>query len=210
MESCLDQYSEKRGSSKARLWLNQLSSKINYYGNILDVLVQHHPEYVSLAWGTFKFLFIAIQNHESVIAVLAKALSRIADALPRVKFYTELYPTERIKVAVEELYAQLLKFFDRAMSWCQEGTLLHMWHSLTRPPALYYADIIERIEESSRRVDQLAVTGSQAEIRAIHKKMDAVILHMSKTNDNGISDLLDKMQAQDQMLHEMKEQMIGW
>lgn len=49
---------DDKPTSKARKWLCSFSSKITYYGNILDVLVQHHPEYVSLAWGTFKFLFI--------------------------------------------------------------------------------------------------------------------------------------------------------
>lgn len=44
--------------SKTRKWLVIFSSKLTYYGNVLDVLVQHHPEYVSLAWGAFKFLFI--------------------------------------------------------------------------------------------------------------------------------------------------------
>jgi|SRR3569833_1021959 len=43
--------------SKARKWLARLSSRVNLYGQILDVLVQHHPEYVSLAWGAFKFVF---------------------------------------------------------------------------------------------------------------------------------------------------------
>ncbi|KAK8075800.1 hypothetical protein PG997_010463 [Apiospora hydei] len=202
VQSCMDQYTGKRASSKARVWLSQLSSKINYYGNILDVLVQHHPEYVSLAWGAFKFLFILVQNHESVMALLAKALSRIADILPRVEFYTVLYPTERIKLAVEELYAQLLEFFDRAMEWCQEGMLLHFWHSFTRPPALHYADILERMDEISRRIDQLAVSGSQAEIRAIHKKMDVVLLKLDSSSDGGISDVVGKVQAQEKALYE--------
>ena len=43
---------------KARKWLVALSERITYYGQIFDVLVQHHPEYVSLAWGAFKFVFI--------------------------------------------------------------------------------------------------------------------------------------------------------
>lgn len=43
---------------KARLWLVGLSEKLMYYGNIFDVMAQHHPEYVSLAWGTFKLVFI--------------------------------------------------------------------------------------------------------------------------------------------------------
>jgi len=62
---------ESRSSSgkafkKARMWLTSLSGRIVYYGNILDVLVQHHPEYVSLAWGAFKFLFVVSLVIESV------------------------------------------------------------------------------------------------------------------------------------------------
>ena len=47
-----------KAKAKVRLWLSDLSAKILHYDNIFDVMVQHHPEYVSLAWGTFKLLFI--------------------------------------------------------------------------------------------------------------------------------------------------------
>ncbi|KAK8121674.1 hypothetical protein PG984_010344 [Apiospora sp. TS-2023a] len=206
VQSCMDQYTGKRASSKARVWLSRFSSKINYYGNILDVLVQHHPEYVSLAWGAFKFLFVAVQNHESVIALLAKALSRIGDSLPRVEFYTVLYSTERIKVAVVELYAQLLEFFDRALTWCQEGKLLHFWHSLTKPPALQYGDILERMDELSRRIDQLAISGLQAETRAIHIKVDAG----NKSSDRAACDILARMEAHEKAIYEVKTHMIAF
>jgi len=46
-------------ASKARRWLAIFSEKVIYYGAVLDVLVQQYPEYVSLAWGTMKFLFMA-------------------------------------------------------------------------------------------------------------------------------------------------------
>lgn len=49
---------DSKPSSKARKWLSILSSKVTYYGSIMDVLVQQHPEYVSLAWGAMKFLFV--------------------------------------------------------------------------------------------------------------------------------------------------------
>ena len=47
-------------SKKKRVqkWLDKFSSYITYYGAVLDTLAQHHPEYVALAWGTIKFLFI--------------------------------------------------------------------------------------------------------------------------------------------------------
>lgn len=47
-----------KAKAKTRLWLIGLSEKLVHYGNIFDVMVQHHPEYVALAWGTFKLLFV--------------------------------------------------------------------------------------------------------------------------------------------------------
>jgi hypothetical protein len=104
-----------------------------YYANIFDVLAQHHPEYVALAWGAMKFLFVAILNHESAIANLAKALARIADALPRMKLATILYPTIRMMTVMEELYAHVIQFLIRAHDWYREGTFRHILHSITRP-----------------------------------------------------------------------------
>ncbi|PVH93015.1 hypothetical protein DM02DRAFT_677122 [Periconia macrospinosa] len=34
---------------KTKRWLTGLSDKILFYGNVFDVMVQHHPEYVALA-----------------------------------------------------------------------------------------------------------------------------------------------------------------
>jgi hypothetical protein len=54
----LAKYESKSESSKTRKWLQKASEMISHYGTILDVFVQHHPEYVSLVWGTMKLLFI--------------------------------------------------------------------------------------------------------------------------------------------------------
>lgn len=56
-----DKYHAKR-TSKAWKWLTQLSARVNYYGSILDVMVQHHPEYAALAWGAMKVLFV-VRNY---------------------------------------------------------------------------------------------------------------------------------------------------
>jgi len=45
-------------TAKARKWLNCVAGRLMHYSNIFDVLVQHHPEYVSLAWGAMKFMFV--------------------------------------------------------------------------------------------------------------------------------------------------------
>jgi hypothetical protein len=38
--------------------LNKFSTRIMYFGQVLDILSQHHPEYVALAWGSLKFVFM--------------------------------------------------------------------------------------------------------------------------------------------------------
>ena len=51
-------YERRRQKGKAWQWLSSFSSRLLYYGAVLDTLAQHHPEYVSLAWGAVKFVFI--------------------------------------------------------------------------------------------------------------------------------------------------------
>jgi hypothetical protein len=57
VESARLHYDKDQSGSKLRRYMEQISERIHYYGNIMDVLVQHHPEYVSLAWGIMKLLF---------------------------------------------------------------------------------------------------------------------------------------------------------
>lgn len=58
-----DKYERGNKKPKMQTWLGRCASRIVHYGNIMDVLVQHHPEYVSLAWGTMKFLFVVSLHH---------------------------------------------------------------------------------------------------------------------------------------------------
>ncbi|CAN9091403.1 unnamed protein product [Alternaria alternata] len=104
-------YEQQHEDKKIAKWLSQLSSRICHYGQIFDVLVQHHPEYVSLAWGAMKFLFVLVENHGKQLRVLAKGLSQIADVLPRIEFANALYPTARMQQAVSEIYSKIIRFF---------------------------------------------------------------------------------------------------
>jgi hypothetical protein len=61
-------YEQQHEGKKVAKSLSQFSSRICHYGQIFDVLVQHHPEYISLAWGAMKFLFVVrIASEHGVI-----------------------------------------------------------------------------------------------------------------------------------------------
>jgi hypothetical protein len=51
-----EDYHQRRTESAFGRYMDQLAERIHYYGNIMDVLVQHHPEFTSLAWGAMKLL----------------------------------------------------------------------------------------------------------------------------------------------------------
>ena len=125
---------------------------------------------------------------------LAKGLCHVADSLPRVEFLTLLYPTRRMKQAVANLYAYIIRFLIRAQSWYQESKPLHALHSFTRPAELRYADLIEDIEACTRTVDSLASAGAQAEQRDMHLKLQA---------------LIDRQGAFELLLREMYEKLIS-
>jgi hypothetical protein len=57
LQSSIDSNSLSK-SSKPRRWLASCAERVAFYGSVMDALVQQQPEYVSLAWGAFKFLFI--------------------------------------------------------------------------------------------------------------------------------------------------------
>lgn len=63
---------ESSRNKRLKKWLERFSSRLMYYGNIFDILAQHHPEYVALAWGAMKFLFVVshyeLHNYRSFLS----------------------------------------------------------------------------------------------------------------------------------------------
>ncbi|KAF6838383.1 hypothetical protein CPLU01_02495 [Colletotrichum plurivorum] len=166
--AALEGYRKRTKGHKVRAWLASCSSRVMYYGAIFDTFAQHHPEYVSLAWGTLKFLFVAVLNHEELLTEIPKAISRIADVLPRTELHSVLYPTQRMQDAVSQLYAKIIEFFLMAIRWYKRGRLSHSIRSIVEPFSLGFKPIIDEITERSRRVDELANAASKAELRDLH------------------------------------------
>jgi hypothetical protein len=133
-------------------------------------------------------------NHEDVITTLAKAIAEIAWTLPRVELQSVLYPTDRMKEAVTILYACILQFLIRARGWYEEGKRKRFIHSITRPVELRYRDLLDEITSNTLVIDKLATSGSQAEIRDLHKKVSD-----SQVENKSLS---QKLMAENQILYQ--------
>ncbi|TLS27549.1 hypothetical protein PpBr36_05391 [Pyricularia pennisetigena] len=156
-----------RKDSKAYIWLEKFSERVVHYGAVLDVFVQHQPEYTSLVWGTFKFLFTAVVNHAGKVKNLAKACCRTAEALPRADLGLILYPTPAMQEAVAQLYAAIIKFALRALRWYQQGRLMHLATAIASPWALSFEEELFEIERNSKSVEELAQSAARAELREL-------------------------------------------
>lgn len=107
-------------------------------------------------------------NYEELLTQIAKTLTRIADVLPRSDLTAILYPTERVKEAVAQLYAHIIKFIQFAVRWYKKGKIAHSIAAILQPFQISCKDIVEEIAECSRRVDSLASAASKAELRDLH------------------------------------------
>ncbi|KAK8240491.1 hypothetical protein HDK90DRAFT_479884 [Phyllosticta capitalensis] len=156
---------EAKGQSKARKWLTKLSGRIQFYGAILDALVQHHPEYVSLVWGAFKFVFMGVLNQETLIKELAKAMCEIGDALPQADLYLFLYQTDAMFDLSVTLYARIIAFATRAASWYRQNKFKHALSAFGAPYSLQFQDLVGDITVQVSKINQLALAMSAAELR---------------------------------------------
>ncbi|KAJ5683880.1 uncharacterized protein N7477_000225 [Penicillium maclennaniae] len=163
-------YHQRRTESALGRCMDRLAERIHYYGNIMDVLVQHHPEFTSLAWGAMKLLVGAIVEHKSTGLTIANGLLDIADALSRAKLATSLFPTSSIKRMFAILYAHIIRFLLRGLEWYEEGSWKRAIHAVTKPAALRYDDIINDIHRTTDKITAYSSAGSQAEQRDIHLK----------------------------------------
>jgi uncharacterized protein YicC (UPF0701 family) len=112
-------------------------------------------------------------------------MSKIGDVLPRVDLQIKLYQTEHMERHIEELYSEVTAFFDRALKWYKDGKVMHMLKSFTNPYALHFKDLVDRIEERTRRIDNLAATLAQAELQRMH-----ALLESSQKGQEDIHNLL--------------------
>ncbi|KAL8289573.1 hypothetical protein RB597_001272 [Gaeumannomyces tritici] len=153
--AAMEEYKSKAHDSKVRGWLPNCSSRIMYYGAIFDMFSSHHPEYVSLAWGTMKFLFIAVLNHEELLTEISKTIARVADVLPRTELLSVLYPTPRMQEAVSLVYAKIIEFLLISIRWYKRGKLASSLYAIGKPFSVGFKPIVEELTERSRRVMNL-------------------------------------------------------
>ncbi|KAH7308658.1 hypothetical protein B0I35DRAFT_442378 [Stachybotrys elegans] len=202
VESKYNEVSQNKHSIRA--WLEGLSKRIMYYGQVLDVLSQHHPEYVALVWGLVKFVLMGILNHGTLVAQFSQALSMIAQVLPRTELSAELYQSNEMKDAVAHLYAHILLFLQQAVRWYHAGPASRALTALFKPFELSYKESIEQIMLCAQQIDDISSIASKVEIREIKVLVEGESAKLAKQEAK-----LHEMQVQFNLAHEELVAKVG-
>ncbi|KAK3325263.1 hypothetical protein B0H66DRAFT_599433 [Apodospora peruviana] len=140
--------------------VRRISAWIMMYGQVLDVLAQNHPEYVSLAWGAAKFLLMGVLNHETLNTNISRALEDIANVLPRMELHAKLYPTERMKDSMARLYAHMLLFLRQTVKWFSRHSVGRATSLIISPFEIKYKGLVDRIRTCANAIDDEADAAS--------------------------------------------------
>ncbi|KAI9763728.1 MAG: hypothetical protein M1840_009125 [Geoglossum simile] len=181
--------------------LQRILSQINRFAPVGDVLVQHHSEYTSLAWGAFRFLLLAAVEEGTTSAKLSEALESISQIIFRVEEYANLFSvhsgssTERVFQSLQEnmihLYAEALNFLIRATTFFEKPAWRRYLSAGVSPFEAKFRRILDGIDRLERGVEKdITVLRSEAEIRREEYENGLWLQHADFTAD------LQKLQNQ--------------
>ncbi|KAG9854831.1 hypothetical protein KCU98_g2139, partial [Aureobasidium melanogenum] len=153
--------------------LDEISSKIVYYGGVLDALSQHHPEYVALAWGAMKFVLMGIINHGELLQKFTQAFVEIGDALNSATCIALIYGTIDIEATISQLYLQIMRFLGKAVTWYTKNPVRRMLSAIGNPWELKYKDCLEGIRTCVAKVNDHALRASYAQLTAVQDDLSA-------------------------------------
>lgn len=128
-----------------------------------------------------------------MITELSRALTSIAEVLPRIRLEASLYPTDYMKDAISRVYAYIILFLQKAVKWYTMGAARRAVSSLFKPYSLSYKETVDQIKICTESVDAIASAALRAEARDINITVE----------EQG-----ERLKETDKTLHDMQNQLL--
>lgn len=167
---------------------------LSHYSGVFDVLSQCAFGYMTLIWGSLKFVLLMAKSHYDTLLRFTDVMSQIGINLPRVELYRKIFPTTRMLQFVSQLYAAIVEFLREFIVYLKQKNHRKFFGNFTRPFELQFGRLVARIQSLEQTIDKdayasailLQVTQSQSMAR--HR----VDLSIRRTHNEGcLSDVPD-------------------
>lgn len=160
---------------------------LGHYSGVFDVLSQCAFGYMTLIWGSLKFVLLMAKSHYDTLFKFTDVMSQIGINLPRVELYRQIFPTTRILQFVSQLYAAIVEFLQEFIIYLKQKNYRKFFSNFTRPFDLQFSRLVARIQSLEQTIDKDAYASAillqvtQAQSMARHR----VDLSIRRTHNEG-------------------------
>ncbi|KAG6353257.1 hypothetical protein INS49_007556 [Diaporthe citri] len=158
---------------KTRHFFHGFCKVVDRTSALVQPMLPQSPEY-TVTFGLLILLFRAVATKNDREEALMEHLDKLAAKLPVVDFYNNTFPTAKMKLTVSKLYAEVMSFFDNALSYYHGGRLAKLADALFRTKPKFEESIAMIEKEVNKMLDlkNVAHEAQTADIQVIVTKME--------------------------------------
>jgi hypothetical protein len=100
-----------------------LAEEVLDWAQVFDVIVGQAPEYVSLAYGAIKIIFVVEINYTTLKVTVREYMKQIKERFEAVDHLTAYKPTAHLVKAISQAYVLFSRFLEKAVKYYTQ----HRW-----------------------------------------------------------------------------------
>lgn len=133
---------------------------LDHFSGVFDVLSQCEFGYMTLIWGSLKFVLLIAKSHYETLYKFTDMMIEIGTNLERIQLYRHVFPTSRMLQLVSQLYAAIVEFLQGFILYLKHGSVRRVLGNLTKPFDLEFGRLVARIRSLEQTIEKDAYAGA--------------------------------------------------
>ncbi|ETS86640.1 hypothetical protein PFICI_00468 [Pestalotiopsis fici W106-1] len=150
---------------------------------LVQTLVPQSPEY-TIPFGVLIILFRAVVTKKDREESLLMYLEALGSKLPLVEFYRNAFPTNAMKLAVANLYAEVTKLLDEALLYYRSGRLGKLVDAVLQPTEPKFQKSMDQIDAEVKKMQDLKDVAHEAQTIDIKDTVTGNAKAISRLHEN--------------------------
>ncbi|KAM3075671.1 hypothetical protein ACMFMG_007803 [Clarireedia jacksonii] len=198
--------------------LDKITTWIQKFKDIGDIVVQYDPSHAALPWAGIRFLLQIAVNDSQTFGAMCEGIESISNLISRCATIELRYlgcnvnltstVKNQLETSLVRLYSAVLTFLSQAKQYYSQNTAARLLKSSFKPPELMVDTYLKKISKEQVEVNLYTRLLDAESIQNIHHMVDSMNQGFSKTfaditksekqiNDSTIDTLLKSQQLVD-------------
>lgn len=133
---------------------------LDHFSGVFDVLSQCEFGYMTLIWGSLKFVLMIAKSHYETLYKFTDMMIEIGTNLARIELYRHIFPTSRMLQLVSQLYAAIIEFLQGFISYLKHGSVRRVLENVLKPFDLGFCRLVKKIHGLEQTIEKDAYAGA--------------------------------------------------